>query len=850
MVKNVAARSCIILSNGPIPTPEHTTVEGGGLRCWGLAKGLRANNAELEITIAYHESYQADTFTGQYESINITTWNIENIADLIQAYDSIVVSYCMGDLSTAVADAIRPDQQLVLDCYVPIYVEVSARNTDDMDREYHAFHSDIGRWAQVLKRGDLFLCASDAQLKYYQGVLSALGRINPVTYGQELMLVVPYGVYREEPKPVKQPISEMIDKKQSYKKLLWFGGIYPWFDLRILIEAVHLLNKSTPAKLIIVGAKNPFNNHPDFVRPYNQLVEYVEKNKLQDTVILKDWVKFEERADWYLDSDLVVVINKIGEENELAWRTRLVDFMWANLPIITNGGDPLGETLIQNGAAIRFNGLTATAMAEELRHTLKDTKQLQKIRDNLKNLKEQFYWDVVTKKLTGYIVQDSRARDLQEYGDQNVLQPGSQHTGGKIKIKQVLSKTRMIPAYARKYGVRNAYFAARTKIHNQFKKVGVSKRQNPSIVMIAHQLDLSGAPYVFLDLAKAIKETPNKVPIEFHTFNPSHKDNIRLLNKMGIKPKIHITRDIGIEFVKGDVVVLNTTAHTTPLKESIYRALEKNTINHLAWFIHEDEPELIFNKEETKRLKSLLNENKLTMYIAAEKAVKNYQKFFGNLDNIRKQPYKYSIPERFQKVREEKDFKKLSFILSGAVADGRKGQLPILYAFKAFEDKYYIKNPERYRDFELVYVGLAQDFLSRQVLKHAPQLLGKRFKYYGLVSHERSSELMMESNITICYSLRECLPLFVFEGMAAGHPILRNDSSGMEEQLFEGKNGFYLESKDFDQIVATIETVLNTGKTASKRLATMSKISNQIALSQANHSYEPMVKDIFSKFNN
>ena len=68
---------------------------------------------------------------------------------------------------------------------------------------------------------------------------------------------------------------------------------------------------------------------------------------------------------------------------------------------------------------------------------------------------------------------------------------------------------------------------------------------------------------------------------------------------------------------------------------------------------------------------------------------------------------------------------------------------------------------------------------------------------------------MKDANITICYSLMEALPLFVFEGMLAGHPVLRNDSSGMEEQLEDGKNGFYLDTNDFDQVVATIERVTN-----------------------------------------
>ncbi len=80
--------------------------------------------------------------------------------------------------------------------------------------------------------------------------------------------------------------------------------------------------------------------------------------------------------------------------------------------------------------------------------------------------------------------------------------------------------------------------------------------------------------------------------------------------------------------------------------------------------------------------------------------------------------------------------------------------------------------------------------------------------------------------------------------MATGHPILRNDSSGIDEQLFEGKNGFYLESDDFNQVVDIIEAVLNKSKTSNEGLAKMSEYSNKVGLDQENNTYEPIVNEI------
>src|SRR5262245_14060714 len=125
----------LIISHGPVPTPEHGHVEGGGLRCWGLARGIRANSAGIEITIGYHDHYKKPNPTTEFEGIRIVTWDHETIGALARDYDSVLISYCMGEYAVRLVRDLRKDQQLILDCYVPIFTEVSARNSADVIRE-------------------------------------------------------------------------------------------------------------------------------------------------------------------------------------------------------------------------------------------------------------------------------------------------------------------------------------------------------------------------------------------------------------------------------------------------------------------------------------------------------------------------------------------------------------------------------------------------------------------------------------------------------------------------------------------------------------------------------------------
>ncbi len=396
-------KKILILSYGPVPTPEQKTVEGGGLRVWGLANGLRKNSSDFEITIGFNDGFAKDNNTEEINGIKITLWNEVTLPDLINDADSVIVSFFAGEMTIRVLDNIRDDQQLILDGYVPIHIEMSARNSANLQKEFDAFNFENKIWTRALLRGDILMCANENQLKFYRGVMASVGRVNPITYTDEnLIQIVPYGIYREKPVAKDKPVQKMLTNKKSFK-LLWFGGIYPWFDLTNLLKAVKIANKKAPIELIMVGVKNPFNQHPDFIAKYNEVIKFIADEKLDDIVHLSDWVPFDTRADWYLDSDAVILINKIGVENTLAWRTRLVDYIWADLPVITNGGDPLSDILESENAVEILKKMDVAGLANTLENLAKDPNQLKKFTKNMEKVRERLYWDKSTEKISKLI---------------------------------------------------------------------------------------------------------------------------------------------------------------------------------------------------------------------------------------------------------------------------------------------------------------------------------------------------------------------------------------------------------------------------------------------------------------
>jgi hypothetical protein len=347
---DLSLKKILIVSYGPPPYNADLLVDGGGLRCYGLAKGMVFNG--LDVTLAFHSSFVKKEYPEKFDGILIKTYNFYTIGALIDEYDVVISSYSMGYITDLIVSSLKGWQKYIADCYVPSYIEVSARDSENKIEEYKNYQRDLKSWNSSLIRADAILCASNVQKTFYQGVLSSLGKINPISYKNDIIFIVPFGIFD---KTVLSIPDRPIAIESDTIKLLWFGGIYPWFDIKGLLSSLEEINKIKKVKLIVVGAKNPNINHPDFLAAYENYQCLIKSPIVKDLVVDIPWVPFNERHYWYDLADYILVFNKEGLENKFSWRTRVVDFLSSDTPIITNGGDELSENLIESENAYRIS---------------------------------------------------------------------------------------------------------------------------------------------------------------------------------------------------------------------------------------------------------------------------------------------------------------------------------------------------------------------------------------------------------------------------------------------------------------------------------------------------------------
>jgi glycosyltransferase involved in cell wall biosynthesis len=216
---------------------------------------------------------------------------------------------------------------------------------------------EVGVLNKLIGRGDFFLCASQRQRDFWLGMLAANNRLNPYNYEQDqqfqkLIAVVPFGI------PAAKPVHTKNVLKGAYKTIkaddqviLWGGGIWDWFDPLTLIKALAEVVTTRPqARLFFLGTQHPHEVGVPRMRMVQRAYDLTQSLGLLDThIFFNDWVSYDERQNFLLEADIGVSLHQATIETHYSFRTRLLDYIWAGLPIIANGGDTLADWVEQEG---------------------------------------------------------------------------------------------------------------------------------------------------------------------------------------------------------------------------------------------------------------------------------------------------------------------------------------------------------------------------------------------------------------------------------------------------------------------------------------------------------------------
>ena len=310
------------------------------------------------------------------------------------------------------------DLHVVADAYDPAPLEALLQHAHDPIDRQRAIHADAQRAVtETLCRADLVLCASERQRHLLLGVLSALGRVNPLTFGDapdlaRLVRLVPFGT---DPEPMSGTRPGALRGAGAVTPdafvLLWGGGVYPWLDPLLLVEAVAAI-PDPKVVAYFMGVRHP---SPDV--PAMPIAEAVTRRAedlglLGSRILLADgWTPHAERASILVDADVGVSLHHPHVETTFAFRTRILDYLWAGLPVLCSSGDVLSEEVTARdlGEVVPPDDLGALVAAVD---RLRDPARREACGARARVAGAERAWDSVAVPLVEYCADPWRAPDL------------------------------------------------------------------------------------------------------------------------------------------------------------------------------------------------------------------------------------------------------------------------------------------------------------------------------------------------------------------------------------------------------------------------------------------------------
>lgn len=302
----------------------HGRPAGIGVRFIEMARVLRADGHDVTVI---------SPDAGAIEGTRAAGLDAQTLASVSQESD---VAVLQGHVANAFFVHAKP-VPAVVDLYDPYIIE---NFNYYPERGAEVFRHDHLTLMTSLLRGDYFLCASDAQRMFYLGMLVATGRLNPVLFqndprAETLLARAPFGVRPPRSAPPRRGND------------ILFGGVYDWYDPVAAIDAVAIARRTIPDVTLT------FTSHPNpELTPQGKLASAVEHAKRHgyDFIRFEPWAPYEQRAAYFDRFAMALLTSRRSLETDLAMRTRIYDYLWCNLPIVTSSTPGTDEFVIRYGA--------------------------------------------------------------------------------------------------------------------------------------------------------------------------------------------------------------------------------------------------------------------------------------------------------------------------------------------------------------------------------------------------------------------------------------------------------------------------------------------------------------------
>jgi glycosyltransferase involved in cell wall biosynthesis len=367
-----------------------TKMAGPGIRAWELGRELSRKGYAVAILSRRIETGFSGTdiaFLGRTSFLNLVAqiWRADHVVQVGRPL-SILLSILFR-------------KKTLFDQYDPVIFEFLEKKTttfpEKLRRRLMLILWRI-RQRLISRFGDGFLVANEKQKDFLIGQMTMLGHTDKL----ERVSVLPFGL--PDAKPVKtRPVLRGTKIKETDFLLVWGGGIWGWFDPFTLLAALAKIRaQRDDIKAHFPGIRPP-NPDSQKMAIVGKFLEEARRLSLLETTVFvnADWTPYERRADYLLEADAGISLHNDSMETRFAFRTRMLDYVWAGLPIIASKGDSWADIIEQKGLGITVPCKDPVALSQAIIRMADEEGLRTSCREHTASVAGEFRWDRLAERL-------------------------------------------------------------------------------------------------------------------------------------------------------------------------------------------------------------------------------------------------------------------------------------------------------------------------------------------------------------------------------------------------------------------------------------------------------------------
>jgi hypothetical protein len=193
---------------------------------------------------------------------------------------------------------------------------------------------------------------------------------------------------------------------------LWFGGLWNWLDPLTVIRAFAAFSRQQTGIKLVFVTKLPQNYEDPETKMIKEAIQLSRDLGLyQDKIIFAPPIPYAQRESLLLEADFGLCFHPDHLETRFSFRTRLLDYIWAGLPIITGAGDVLGELVQKEGLGLAVNPGDEKGWYQALVQLAAETNPRSRREQAFSAVRRQMTWEAVASPLLKYCRDPWQAAD-------------------------------------------------------------------------------------------------------------------------------------------------------------------------------------------------------------------------------------------------------------------------------------------------------------------------------------------------------------------------------------------------------------------------------------------------------